>query len=124
MRHVPLEGVVLGHLRAYFTGGLVSLWHAVGGRLLGCCLLVLSRRFITVVCWCCDYYGGYFAVVVLADALPPLLRSFWWILCHPCYSYSSGCFAAMVALLVGRLRWMLCRRGATASDGYLATLML
>ena len=30
----------------------------------------------------------------------------------------------MVALLVGRLRWMLCRRGATASGGYLATLML
>ena len=30
----------------------------------------------------------------------------------------------MVALLVGRLRRMLCRRGATASSGYLATLML
>ena len=30
----------------------------------------------------------------------------------------------MVALLVGRLRWMLCRRGATASGEYLATLIL
>ena len=30
----------------------------------------------------------------------------------------------MFALLIGRLRQMLCRRGATASSGYLATLML
>ena len=76
---------------------------------------------IILVCLRCGYLDGCFAVVMMADALPPLFRSARWILCCPCYSYFGGCFAAVFALLIGRLWWMLRRYGAAYSGGCLAT---
>ena len=62
-----------------------------------------------MLCRRCD--GGCFAAHISlgpADILPPLLLS-------------GGCFAAVFALLIGRLWWMLRRCGAAYSGGCLAT---
>ena len=33
MRHIPIEGIILGFLHAHAAGSLISLRLAVGGRL-------------------------------------------------------------------------------------------
>ena len=106
----------MGSSQPGFTaaGNLISLWLVVGGCLHLYRLPVLYRRIIAIR-WCCEYYNGCFAVVVLVDALPPLLHS------------SGGCFTALATstltdalpswlLLVGRPRRMLCHRGVIMVD--------
>jgi hypothetical protein len=61
-------------------------------------------------------------VLLLADAWPPILLLLWRMLCRPaalscgCFAApcSSGCLAAVIVKLFGRLRRMLCRRGCAA----------
>jgi len=110
VRHIPVEGIVLGFLHAHTAGSLIPLQPAVGGRLHLFRLPVLYHRAITM------FVG---ATTITTDALPLLV---WRMLCRPCYSYSDGCFAIMVAT---------CWSPSTdalpswcCSGGCLATLML
>ena len=110
VRHIPVEGIVLGFLHAHAAGSLIPLQPAVGGRLHLFRLPVLYHRAITM------FVG---ATTITTDALPLLV---WRMLCRPCYSYSDGCFAIMVAT---------CWSPSTdalpswcCSGGCLATLML
>src|SRR5689334_10029457 len=84
-------------------------------------------------CRCASRCFAVPGLVVVADALPPLLRSFWQILYRLCFGRSGryfaalssgGCFAAVPALFGGYLRWMFCRCGVVASGGCLATFLL
>ena len=96
MRHIPLEGIVLGYIHALAVGSLISLWLAVGNHLHLYRLPVLYRRIIIM------FVG---AVSTKTDDLPLLC---WWMLCRPCFvrladvlppllSYFDGCFAIMFA---------------------------
>ena len=103
MRHIPVEGIVLGFLHAHAAGSLISLRRAVGGRLHLYRLPVLYRRIITM------FVG---AATTTTDALPSLC---WRMLCRSnslglmdalpsrlccLLVVSGGCFAAVVLLLV------------------------
>ena len=105
----------------FAADSLISLRLAVGGRLHLYRLPMLYRHIITM------FVG---AATTTMDALPSLC---WRMLCRPWCARSGGyfaaltttladVFAAMFALLIGRLRRMLCRCGATSYGGCLATL--
>ena len=96
VRHIPVEGIVLGFLHAIAAGSLISLRLVVSGRLHLYNLPVLYRRIIIM------FVG---AVSTKTDDLPLLC---WWMLCRPCFvrladvlppllSYFDGCFAIMFA---------------------------
>jgi len=108
--HLGIHSCSYGHQSVFFTA--CRGWSS--SSVSPTCALLTHHHHIR---WSCDYYDGCFAVVVLADALPPLLRS------------SGGCFAALATptptdalpswlLLVGRPRWMLCRRGDVLVDAW------
>lgn len=109
---LPLWNVVLETVgpRCYcHYGGRVVLGEFILLR-----LCVLSRHFIIIDHWSCGYIGGCFAIVMLADALLPLIQSSSWCfatratLIMRIISCSDGCFAAFVVMFDGRLRRMLC----------------
>ena len=102
VRHIPVEGIVLGSLHAIAAGSLISLRLAVGGRLHLYRLPVLYRRVITMFVA---------AATTSTYALPSLV---WRMLGRPCYSYSDALPSWL--LLVGRPRRMLCRRGDVLVD--------
>ena len=96
VRHIPVEGIVLGFLHAIAAGSLISLRLVVSGRLHLYNLHVLYRRIITM------FVG---AATTSTDALPLLC---WRMFCRPCFvrladalplllSYFDGCFAVMLA---------------------------
>jgi len=95
VRHIPVEGIVLGFLHAIAAGSLISLRLVVNGRLHLYNLPVLYPCIITM------FVG---AATTSTDALPSLC---WLMFCRPCFvrladalppllSYFDGCFAVML----------------------------
>ena len=93
MRHIPVEGIVLGFLHAIAAGSLISLRLVVSGRLHLYNLPVLYRHIITM------FVG---AATTTTDALPSLC---WRILCRPCFVHLADALPPLLLLL----RRMLCR---------------
>ena len=92
VRHIPVEGIVLGFLHAHAAGSLISLRLAVDGRLHLYRLPMLYRHIITM------FVG---ATTTTTDALP----SCWRMLCRPCFA----CLADALPPLLLLLRRMFCR---------------
>ena len=123
VRHVSLESVILG-----FPHASAAAWFPWN---LSWVVVLMCVAYLCSLDTSSPWFAG--AATTSADTLPSLC---WRMLCRPCYARFGGyfatlatptladAFAALFALLIGRLRRMLRRCGAASSGGYLATLWL
>ena len=106
VRHIPVEGIVLGFLHAHAAGSLIPLQPAVGGRLHLFRLPALYRRVITM------FVG---AATTTTDVLPSLvLLLIRRMLCRHGYYLLvvvDGCFAVVVLFW-----WMLGHRNVVTGS--------